>query len=148
MTSRSRGRGRNSGKVNSGTSKPGVAKGYRKGSIRGGARKGRVKSDPDPPRILGLKARKAELSVSFKLITCHQKAALLNLAQKSLDKANNDVHYHENLPEFRKVSRDLDDKLNSLLVKLQAHRRYEEELAKNRLEQNIYLINRQYKVKN
>ncbi|RKF73226.1 hypothetical protein GcM1_245127 [Golovinomyces cichoracearum] len=148
MPPRGRGRGgTGAGRSSAVIGKQYAMKGTKKHSVRGGAKKGRVNLLPDPPRILGIKARKSELNVSFKIIGSHQKAALLALAQKSLDAVNKDITFHENVPEFREVCRGIDEQLACVMLKLQLRRRYEEEVAQRILEANTHIINQSYKLK-
>ncbi|KAI1005891.1 hypothetical protein K3495_g2326 [Podosphaera aphanis] len=147
MPPRGRGRGRSGGRVGSGVSKPAITKSSKKTLLRGGSKRGRAKSIPDPPRILALKARKADLNNFFKFIGTHQHSALEDLSQKSLDELENNIKYHESIPEFQRLTDDLNAEYNILLEKLQALKYYEKILAQRTLEQNIHLINEQYKNK-
>ncbi|POS84081.1 hypothetical protein EPUL_005509 [Erysiphe pulchra] len=119
MSSRGRGktRGGSGGRSNAGISKP-----TKKNAVRNGVKRGNIDSSPDPPRIRVLKARKAELATSFKIIGSHQKSALLALAQKSLDATKSDTKYHENLSEFQVLCEDIDNKLDCIMSKLEERR--------------------------
>ncbi|KAI6246670.1 hypothetical protein HI914_04618 [Erysiphe necator] len=144
MSSRGRGknRGGSGGRSNGGASKP-----TKKNAVRSGVKKGNFDTSPDPPRIRVLKARKAELDSSFKIFGVHQKAALLALAQKSLDATKNDAKYHENLPEYRVLCEGIDNKLNCIMSKLEDRRRYEQELVQRIWEHNSVLIQKNCKYK-
>ncbi|CCU81809.1 hypothetical protein BGHDH14_bghG005483000001001 [Blumeria hordei DH14] len=150
MSSRGRGKGSGTGNragarsnANASVRKSVVVRGSKKQSNK--TKRGRAKVELDPPNILELKARKAELATFFKAVGSSQKTALLNLAQKSLEFVAKDSNYHEKLPEFDKLTRDIDEQLKCILSKLEARRCYEQELAQQLSEQNIYLINQQCK---
>ncbi|CAD6499748.1 BgTH12-03856 [Blumeria graminis f. sp. triticale] len=152
MSSRGRGRGTGIGNragarsnSNASVRKSVVVRGSKKQSNK--TKRGRAKVELDPPNILELKARKAELATFFKAVGSSQKTALLNLAQKSLEFVAKDSNYHEKLPEFDKLTRDIDEQLKCILSKLEARRCYEQELAQHLSEQNVYLINQQCKNK-
>lgn len=143
MSSRGRGRirGGSGGRSNAGISKP-----TKKNAVRSGVKRGNIDSSPDPPRIRVLKARKAELATSFKIIGSHQKSALLALAQKSLDATKKDAKYHENLSEFQVLFEDIDKKFDCIMSKLKERRRHEQELVQRIWDNNSNFIKKQCKV--
>jgi hypothetical protein len=115
---RGRGRGRWWGYRGRGASRGGSAAGSRStpaaesspsapkslGRGRGGHR---VKKS-DNARIQALYHRRAALKHQYKQVAYFQKAALISIAEKSLDAAKTDPNYHKTFDEYNKTTQALD----------------------------------------
>lgn len=125
---RGRGRGWRGGKAKS-IPKPTAAPKAR-GGWRGRGRGGRRKASMNP-RIDALSARAAELKSQYNALAKLQKRSLELLAEKSLEKVKGDPTYHKSIPEYEKVTDDLEMLYEERLAGLQRQQLAEEEEARN-----------------
>lgn len=141
----SRGRGSRGGRVKTGVgargAKPAVASTRGRGRGRGGRRK-----KPENPRIDAYHKRKLDLKAQFKLLSSLQRHALSVLADKSLEMLQNDPLYHETLPEFERVSKELEELYNQNRAQAEILLEREEGLAKRTHEYKLHMVNQQYRV--
>ncbi|PVH73532.1 hypothetical protein DL98DRAFT_594962 [Cadophora sp. DSE1049] len=140
----SRGRGSRGGRVKTGVgargAKPAVASTRGRGRGRGGRRK-----KPENPRIDAYHKRKLDLKAQYKLLSSLQRQALSVLADKSLEMMQNDPLYHETLPEFEMVSKELEALYNKNRAQAEILLEREEGLAKRTHDYKMHMVNQQYR---
>ena len=149
---RGRGRGRPSRNAAQSTRQSSAAvdktsAGIQKPSVRGGRGRGgyRVKQSHNP-RIQAIYHRKNALKAQFTQIALAQREALDALAQKSLDLLNQDAKYHENLPEFDEVQKELDKRYQTRIDQLNKDLEFQSKFLENHLQMSLEYERRRYDV--